>query len=86
MFYTELPWDHPLSEELEFVAWRDGDTNRGLWLRLDPLPLGFLRKVLHTQPSKRAAVPAIRGHLWFKKHFKDGGEFRKKITLLSRIL
>ena len=68
------------------MAWRDQDTNRGLWLRLEPLTLSLLRKVLQPQPSKRAAVQAIRAHLWFKKQFKDGGRFVQFLHLISNML
>ena len=84
----ELPWDQPTLDQREYVAWRDQETERvpGPWKRVENLPLALLRKVLAPSPPKRYTISQIRNHLWFKKQFKDSGNYDKMFYFRTKKL
>lgn len=71
----ELPWDHPLAECPEYVAWKDGKyMSLTPWKKLDNSSLSFLRKILIDSSSARYKMSDIKQHRWFVTNFTKGDE------------
>ncbi|XP_012266279.1 serine/threonine-protein kinase grp [Athalia rosae] len=65
MLAGELPWDQPLAECPEYLAWKDGKyMSLTPWSKLDNASLSLVRKALHHLPESRYTLKQIKEHRW----------------------
>ncbi|XP_029669277.1 serine/threonine-protein kinase grp [Formica exsecta] len=71
----ELPWDQPLAECPEYVAWKERKyMSLTPWKKLDNSSLSLIRKILVDSPSARYKISDIKQHRWFVTSFIKGDE------------
>nr|XP_012235471.1 PREDICTED: serine/threonine-protein kinase grp [Linepithema humile] len=62
----ELPWDQPLAECPEYIAWKYGKyMSLTPWKKLDNSSLSLIRKILADSSSARYKISDIKQHRWF---------------------
>ncbi|KMQ93264.1 serine threonine-protein kinase grp-like protein [Lasius niger] len=84
----ELPWDQPLAECPEYVAWKERKyMSLTPWKKLDNSSLSLIRKILVDSPSARYKISDIKQHRWFVTSFVKGSildqYFRKMFKIFS---
>ncbi|XP_046411151.1 serine/threonine-protein kinase grp [Neodiprion fabricii] len=73
MLAGELPWDQPLAECPEYIAWKEGKLTLTPWSKLDNTSLSLAKKVLNHLPSTRFTLKQIKEHHWMlAKYHEDG--------------
>ncbi|XP_018050813.1 PREDICTED: serine/threonine-protein kinase grp isoform X2 [Atta colombica] len=71
----ELPWDQPLAECPEYIAWKNGKyMSLTPWKKLDNSSLSLIRKILMDSSSARYKISDIKQHRWFVTSFAKDDE------------
>ncbi|CCF57419.1 hypothetical protein KAFR_0C04280 [Kazachstania africana CBS 2517] len=65
----QVPWELPVNEDSDYNAFikNNGNINAGPWSKIKLDQLNLLRKILHSDPSKRATLTTLKSHRWFLK-------------------
>ncbi|XP_029155762.1 serine/threonine-protein kinase grp isoform X1 [Nylanderia fulva] len=82
----ELPWDQPLAECPEYVAWKERKyMSLTPWKKLDNSSLALIRKILMDSPLVRYKISDIKQHRWFVTSFVKGDEVdaRSRLNQMS---
>lgn len=69
MLAGELPWDEPTVKCKEFSDWLNCRLINSPWNKIDTLSIGFLKKLLNPNPSKRCTMSQIKKDKWFMRSF-----------------
>ena len=72
MLAGELPWDKPVYECGEFVAWiKSNNYQKTPWCKIENTALSLLKNILIFEPSQRFTIRQIRSSAWFTKIHKS---------------
>lgn len=69
MLAGELPWDEPREKCVEFSSWLKCKLTNSPWTKIDTLSLGFLKKLLNPNPSKRCTISQMKKDKWFLRSY-----------------
>lgn len=72
MLAGELPWDKPIFECTDFVAWiKNNSYQRTPWCKLENTALSLIRNILTYDPVQRFTIKQIKASTWFTRPHKN---------------
>ncbi|CAF0839438.1 unnamed protein product [Brachionus calyciflorus] len=70
MLAGELPWDKPVADCYDFVAWVKNNYQKSPWCKIENTALSLIRNILSYEPSQRFTIKQVKSSTWYTKTYK----------------
>lgn len=70
MLAGELPWDKPVPDCNDFVAWVHNNYQKSPWCKIENTALSLIRNILCYEPESRFSIKQVKASTWYTRTYK----------------